>query len=431
MKRFDKRYLPMLVIGLALWLGSMLVSYIMEKNGNAPAGQEALMGMGKMAYQQMPVFILLLFCLIQPVLEECSFRLWGVGKTWTIVVSMVLMSLFAVGELKLWSLPFVAAFLVVWLMVKDTFRKNWLLAIVTSLCFALCHISGFGGFSAGMVMGLTDIFGMALVCCWLTINLSFWFSCLLHVANNSLAILVPLLATPDVVDSEHTMAGQQTYNTTISRVEAFAGSLDEETFEGRDEVLNLAFGDTVEGVTYTLVGEPAELAYMLATGTYYDSRDLFFDWKSKGESLEERVRYTIDITSPVSYDPQALFDNFMADAAKYYEEPLQMDTTETTLWSIYLVYPDTTLNILDANEMDYYTAYERVFSTTAGDGNLIVWSDAVTEADTTDPVMQLLCIRKSNTLADLMQTYRGITDKIYGYSIEYRPERQATLITFK
>ena len=192
-KRYNRRYLPMLWIGLALWLLSMLVSYIMEKSGNAPAGQEFLMDMGKSIFQTVPFLLVLLFCFFQPILEELSFRLWGVGKKWMTILCLVLMTLFAVSEMGMWGLLFVALFIVVWVTVKDKVLQNWLNALITSACFALCHISGFAGFSIGMVLGLLDIFGMALVMCWLTINISFWLSCLLHVLNNSLAILVPLL----------------------------------------------------------------------------------------------------------------------------------------------------------------------------------------------------------------------------------------------
>ena len=167
-KRYDKRFLPMLFIGLGLWVVSMVLMEVLTSSGQAQ-GQSTLMEMIKGIFQQMPVFTLLLLCVFQPILEEFSFRLWGVGKMWMTIVCLALMTLFGVSEMGLWMFLFLGAFLFVWLKVKDTFRQRWILAIITSLCFALCHVSGFGSFGWGMVLGLTDIFGMALVMCWLTI----------------------------------------------------------------------------------------------------------------------------------------------------------------------------------------------------------------------------------------------------------------------
>lgn len=433
-KRFDKRYLPMLFIGLALWLGAMLVLYVMEKFGNTTDGQETLIAICKWGYQWAPVFLVLLLCFLQPILEEVSFRLWGVGKLWMAIVSITLMTLFAVSEMELWGLLFVAASIVVLVLIKDPFRRNWFLTIITSLCFALCHISGFGHFSVGSLIGLIYIFGMALVCCWLTINLSFWFSCLLHVVNNSLSILIPLFAIPSTYNGEHAMNAQESYKTSLCRVEAFAGRLEKESSTDCSSLLNISRGDTIAYTTYTIVGEPAEIAAFLALRVSHDITDTFFDWKPQSQSLEERVRYTIEFAAPVEYDPQAVFDNYMSDVSRYNEEantePLLMDTVETTLLGIYLVYSDTTLNIIDAKEMDYYYAYERVTSPLYGDGNLIVWSYPP-EEDTTGRVLHPFCIKKSNPMADIGKPSSRTLDKLYGFSVQYRPLRQVTFITIR
>ena len=41
-KRFDKRFLPMLWIGLAFWVGSIAIMYILEWAGVEMAGQDNL-----------------------------------------------------------------------------------------------------------------------------------------------------------------------------------------------------------------------------------------------------------------------------------------------------------------------------------------------------------------------------------------------------
>ena len=69
-KRFDKRFLPMLWIGLAFWVGSIAIMYILEWAGVEMAGQDNLFDLGKTMFQRLPIFTLLLFCLLQPILEE-------------------------------------------------------------------------------------------------------------------------------------------------------------------------------------------------------------------------------------------------------------------------------------------------------------------------------------------------------------------------
>ena len=66
--------LPMLWIGLALWLGSMATLYILEAAGLKLTGQDTLMDLGKMMFRNAPIFTLLMLCLFQPILEELSFR---------------------------------------------------------------------------------------------------------------------------------------------------------------------------------------------------------------------------------------------------------------------------------------------------------------------------------------------------------------------
>ena len=78
--------------------------------------------------------------------------------------------MFGVSSIGLLGLLFVVGIILVTVLVKDRFVQVWLNAILSSLLFSLCHISGFGNDVLGMTLGLSDIFGMALVCCWLTVK---------------------------------------------------------------------------------------------------------------------------------------------------------------------------------------------------------------------------------------------------------------------
>lgn len=336
-KHFDKRFLPMLWIGLVLWLGSMAVTYIMEMTGNAPTGQTTLISMGKTIFQQAPIFILLLLCVVQPVFEEFAFRLWTVGKKWTTIVCLVLMAFFVLSEMKVWGLLFIVAFIVVWLCVKERYMQLWLNAFVTSLAFSLSHISGFGEFGWGLVFGLTDIFGMALVLCWLAININFWLAPLLHVLNNSLAIILPLVLLPDPVTSEvkSTVGDEVTkgFKTIIEPVHALRNN--GPLIEGSAMLTGLPDSAT----DFYMVGEPAQIAMHLAIkadsiGAYY------YDWVSRNESLEERVIYRVSDCVGPGFDYAQLRNCYLTDIALYLDDTIVADTVEVMFKEVWLVYDD-------------------------------------------------------------------------------------------
>jgi len=415
-KRYNKRYLPMLWIGLVLWLLSMLISFIMEKTGNAPAGQESLMEMGKEIFQFMPIGVVLLFCLFQPILEELSFRLWGVGKKWMTIVCLILMTLFSVSEMGLWGLLFVGLFIVVWIVVKDKVLQNWINAIITSACFALCHVSGFDGFSIGMVLGLTDIFGMALVMCWLTINISFWLSCLLHVLNNSLAILIPLLFLSESVTVN-------TDGTTFS-MESLKPFADNSALISDAPSLNSLDSTTTE---FYLVGEPAEIASLLAA-RLDSTPNVYYDWASKGESLEERVVLRVKYDQPHQPDLAELLNVFSSMAKTFSkDEGFTYDTTTTQLKEIWKLYPDG-----NAEEVSTYDdpAISRVEkSSILGRGNTVIQESSL--ASDSSIVTKFYCLERKNPLAEQIGSMEALTDQAYGFSIDLRPAKDVRLITVK
>ncbi len=419
-KRFNRRYLPMLWIGLAIWLLSMLVSYILELTGNAPDGQANLIDMGKSMFQYAPIGIILLFCLFQPILEELSFRLWGVGKKWMTIVCLVLMTLFAVSEISFWGLIFIALFIFVWVTVKDQVLQRWINAVITSACFALCHISGFDGFSLGMVLGLTDIFGFALVLCWLTLNVSFWLSCLLHVLNNSIAILLPLLFLSDPVTLTSDSA-----TLTLEPLRPFADNTS--LIEEQAWLPNLDSAAT----EFYLVGEPVQLASRLASMAD-TSRDVHYDWVSKGESLEERVSLNVEYSQPQSPDFAALLHAFCQAAKQYYDdEGLTFDTTTTHLKEIWLIYPDGREELLTPASEHASKAIDRVLSSSLMGirGNELVEETEL--ASDSSLVTHYYCFERPNPLAKQMESLTSLSDELYGFRIDLRPAKEIRLITVK
>ncbi len=428
-KRFDKRFLPMLWIGLAFWVGSIAIMYILEWAGVEMAGQDNLFDLGKTMFQRLPVFTLLLFCLLQPILEEMSFRLWGVGKKWTLVLCLVLMAMFGVSSIGLLGLLFVVGIILVTVLVKDRFVQVWLNAILSSLLFSLCHISGFGNDVLGMTLGLSDIFGMALVCCWLTVNISFWLSCLLHVLNNSLSIILPLLFLPDVqtgriIVSYEDSPNMQELATVIEPLRPFADN--SALLAGAASQSELAAG----AKDFYLVGEPAEIARMIASQRMGIPADVLFDWKAKEESLEERIVLRVNDIKKEVYSCDDLYDHYMSQIACYLDEPLRMDTTEVMLKEIWLVYDDGHEELLTDTCAHFNDVYSRLSTNPYGiRGNEIVMLSE--EVNDSTVAFHYYCRLNENALQKEVDKMNAAMDKLRhtDYHLDYRDGRKVTYIT--
>ena len=419
--------MPMLWIGLVVWLGSMLIMAIMEWTGNSPEGQETVFALGKMMFQRIPVLTLLLFCVFQPILEEFSFRLWGEGKKWTTIVCLVLMTVFAVSEIHWWGLLFVAALALAWFGVKDRFIQMWACALISALCFALCHISGFGSFSVGMVLGLTDIFGFALVLSWLAINISIWLAALLHILNNSWAIIIPLLFLSDPMSLPcYSMAdGKKNLDYTIS-IEPLKPFADNSVLLGGADCYINYYDSTKTDLC--LVGEPAELATLLTSG-----EGVYYDWKSKNESLEDRVVFRVEGMLPgtLASQRERLFTDYLKLVEAYTGNPLVFDTTEVMLKEIWLVYADGREELLGDSCEDRIAAMERVMSNNRYGlrGNTIYQNSEMLE----DSIMvtRYYCLLRSNPIADQFNSLNEMQDKMAGFKIDYRDAKKATMVVVR
>ena len=428
-KRFDKRFLPMLWIGLAFWVGSIAIMYILEWAGVEMAGQDNLFDLGKTMFQRLPIFTLLLFCLLQPILEEMSFRLWGVGKKWTLVLCLVLMAMFGVSSIGLLGLLFVVGIILVTVLVKDKFVQVWLNAILSSLLFSLCHISGFGNDVLGMTLGLSDIFGMALVCCWLTVNISFWLSCLLHVLNNSLSIILPLLFLPDVqtgriIVSYEDSPNMQELATVIEPVRPFADN--SALLAGAATQSELAAG----AKDFYLVGEPAEIARMIASQRMGIPADVLFDWKAKEESLEERIVLRVNDIKKEVYSCDDLYDHYMSQIACYLDEPLRMDTTEVMLKEIWLVYDDGHEELLTDTCAHFNDVFSRLSTNPYGiRGHVVVMLSE--EVNDSTVAFHYYCRLNENALQKEVDKMNAAMDKLkhVDYHLDYRDGRKVTYIT--
>jgi hypothetical protein len=107
-------------------------------------------------------------------------------------VCAAVMANFVYLTLNIWFITLAALCIVLFFVVRDQHRKRQVSIITTSVLFASMHLSGYSSFSIASVLGILQIFGMALVMCYVVINHRFIYSIVIHVLNNSFALLLPL-----------------------------------------------------------------------------------------------------------------------------------------------------------------------------------------------------------------------------------------------
>lgn len=189
-----------LFTGLALWFGLMAATLLLGTSDSPKSGQDELMGLMKNLIDRLVpyaptatmVVIFLWLCVLQPVMEEFAFRFWGKGKLYAYIVCAAAMANFVLLTLNIWFIAIAALCIVLFFVIRDQHRKRQVSIITTSVLFAAMHLSGYSTFSLASVFGILQIFGMALVMCYVVINYRFIYSVAIHVLNNSFALLLPL-----------------------------------------------------------------------------------------------------------------------------------------------------------------------------------------------------------------------------------------------
>ena len=130
--------------------------------------------------------------LLAPIIEEVSFRLWGNGKLWTGIVSIILMAFWclSVG----WWLSLLALGIgVVILMIfkEDRTKRLFAFMLLSSVLFAVAHLGNYDGNMFMTMVGVVHKLGFGLVASYLVINHNILWSMGLHALNNSI-LAIPL-----------------------------------------------------------------------------------------------------------------------------------------------------------------------------------------------------------------------------------------------
>ena len=128
--------------------------------------------------------------ILAPIIEEVSFRLWGNGKMWTGIVSVILMALWCltVGWLiSLFALCIGIAILMIF--KEDKTKRLFAFMLLSTILFAVAHMNNYDGNLLMTIVGVVHKLGFGLVASYLVINHNILWSMGLHVVNNMLLML--------------------------------------------------------------------------------------------------------------------------------------------------------------------------------------------------------------------------------------------------
>ena len=181
--------------------------------------------------------------LVGPIIEELSFRLWGNGKNWTGIVSVILMALWCLNVGGWFALLALCAGIAI-LMVfnEDRDKRLFVLMLFSSVLFAVAHMGNYEGNWFVVLIGVVHKFGFGLLASYLVVNHNILWSMGLHIINNSIVVL-PLVLTMGQTDTVEIIENTS-FCLEVRPVVAHNDSISEENSFFVDTDTNYYFGST-------------------------------------------------------------------------------------------------------------------------------------------------------------------------------------------
>ena len=186
----------------ALWWGlGIIVSSLAALVVYAITNPSAVEGMNaplmKAVYSMICRFgiwpVIIYMGLVGPIIEELSFRLWGNGKNWTGIVSVILMALWCLNVGWLFALFALCVGIAILMALKeDRDKRLFVLMLFSSVLFAVAHMGNYDGNWFVVLFGVIEKFGFGLLVSYLVVNHNILWSMGLHVINNSV-VTIPLV----------------------------------------------------------------------------------------------------------------------------------------------------------------------------------------------------------------------------------------------
>lgn len=236
----------------ALWWGLgvivvSLVALVVYAAINPSAVNEMNAPLMKAIYSLVSRFgvwpVIIYMGLVGPIMEEVSFRLWGNGKNWTGIVSVILMALWCLNVS--WWFSLIALFAGVAILVvfrEDKTKRLFVLMLFSSVLFAVAHMGNYDGNWFVMLIGVIHKFGFGLLASYLVVNHNILWSMVLHVINNSIVVL-PLVLTMGHTSTVETISNDN-FSLEIRSVLVHNDSISEDKSFFADTDTNYYFGNT-------------------------------------------------------------------------------------------------------------------------------------------------------------------------------------------
>ncbi len=236
----------------ALWWGlgvivTSLVALIVYASINPDAVNEMNAPLMKAIYSMICRFgiwpVIIYMGLVGPIIEEISFRLWGNGKNWTGIVSVILMALWCFNVGWWFSLLALCAGVAILMIFKeDRAKRLFVLMLFSSVLFAVAHMGNYDGNWFVVLLGVIHKLGFGLLASYLVVNHNILWSMGLHVINNSIVVL-PLVLTMSQTNIVETIENDN-FSLEIRPVLVHNDSISEDKNFFADTDTNYYFGNT-------------------------------------------------------------------------------------------------------------------------------------------------------------------------------------------
>ena len=192
--------------------------------------------------------------LVGPIMEEFSFRLWGNGKNWTGVVSVILIALWCFNVGWWFSLLALCAGVAILMIFKeDRSKRLFVLMLFSSALFAVAHMGNYDGNWFVVLIGVIHKFGFGLLASYLVVNHNILWSMGLHVINNSI-VTIPLVLSigqTSIIDN----INNDNFTLEIRSVMAHDDSISEDNSFFADADTNYYFGNTASFAGQAMIYE--------------------------------------------------------------------------------------------------------------------------------------------------------------------------------
>ena len=182
--------------------------------------------------------------LIGPVIEEVSFRIWGNGKLWTGIVSVILMSVWSIA-IGWWValLTILGGTMILTVFNDDKRKRLFALMLLSSVVFALGHLGNYGEDKVITIVGVIHKLGSGLLASYLVINHNILWSMGLHIINNSL-LAIPMGIAISMASNDGMTIESESFRLEVRPVLVHNDTIDQENRFYPDSDTNYYFGST-------------------------------------------------------------------------------------------------------------------------------------------------------------------------------------------